>query len=238
MSESQRANRGKSPPSVRAPRARAAQPARAYHHGDLRRALIDAARQQLAAAGAHGLSLREVSRAAGVSHSAAYRHFPSKAVLLAALAEGGFRELTQAMQQEIATRGPDPIAQLKGAGVGYVGFGVARPALLQLMFSDQVGHRGDHPALDDAAKAAYLTLSDLTEAAQRAGRLRPGDPGLLSLALWTQVHGLALLYAADRIGPPGQRPPPSDQVADALGDLLFGGMADTRGQPRGPTTAR
>src|SRR5262245_39291725 len=63
---------------------------RGYHHGDLRKALIDAALEQIAAHGAHTLSLREVARLAGVSHTASYRHFSRKETLLAAIATEGF----------------------------------------------------------------------------------------------------------------------------------------------------
>jgi len=66
-----------------------------YHHGDLRRALLDAALELLAREGASALTLREVARRAGVTHAAPYRHFTDKQALLAAVAEEGFTGRTR-----------------------------------------------------------------------------------------------------------------------------------------------
>ncbi|MDQ3996358.1 MAG: TetR/AcrR family transcriptional regulator, partial [Gemmatimonadota bacterium] len=66
---------------------------RAYHHGDLRRALVDAAIPLLRDGGPEALTLRAVARAAGVSQTAPYRHFADRAELVAAVAESGFRRL-------------------------------------------------------------------------------------------------------------------------------------------------
>ena len=67
---------------------------RPYHHGDLRRSLIQAGSKLIEEKGLAGLSLREVARVAGVSHTAPYRHFQDKADLLAAIAQVGFEQLT------------------------------------------------------------------------------------------------------------------------------------------------
>ena len=72
-----------------------------YHHKDLRGQLIQAAIALLPAKGANGLSLREVAKAAGVSHTAPYRHFKDKAALLAAIAQTGFERLSQAMAEVV-----------------------------------------------------------------------------------------------------------------------------------------
>ena len=66
---------------------------RTYHHGDLRRALLDAAVRHIATDGVDALSLRALARDVGVTHAAPYRHFESKGHLLAAIAEEGFQIL-------------------------------------------------------------------------------------------------------------------------------------------------
>ena len=136
---------------------------RNYHHGDLRRALLDAAWRLVAEKGLAALTLRELARAAGVSHAAPYHHFPSRTALLDALAEEGFAGLDRAMGEakagpatgeqaaEAATPGPgDPRASpaepgqtprpVEGAevmvrlGRAYVDFACAHPEQLQVMF--------------------------------------------------------------------------------------------------------
>src|SRR5271165_6569784 len=71
---------------------------RDYHHGNLKNVLIEAAIAQIATHGARALSLRELSRAIGVSHASTYRHFPNKESVLATIAEQGFDELTSVME--------------------------------------------------------------------------------------------------------------------------------------------
>ena len=136
---------------------------RNYHHGDLRRALLDAAWRLVAEKGLAALTLREVARAAGVSHAAPYHHFPTRTALLDALAEEGFAGLDRAMGEakagpatgeqaaEAATPGPgDPLPSpaepgqpprpVEGAevmvrlGRAYVDFACAHPEQLQVMF--------------------------------------------------------------------------------------------------------
>src|SRR5215213_2214532 len=63
-----------------------AAPPKPYHHGDLRRALIDAALQLAGEGGAEAVSVREAARRAGVSPGAPFRHFPSRDALMAAVA--------------------------------------------------------------------------------------------------------------------------------------------------------
>jgi AcrR family transcriptional regulator len=79
----------------------------AYHHGNLREALLDAAVSLIAEVGLKAFTLREVARRAGVSHNAPYRHFQDKEELLAAVRTQGFRELTEAM---LNASGPRTIA--------------------------------------------------------------------------------------------------------------------------------
>src|SRR5262245_23788463 len=104
-----------------------------YHHGDLRRALLDAALEILAEGGAAGLTLREVARRAGVTHAAPYRHFEDKAALLAAVAEEGFRAVYAEMLAR-SERVKDPVERLYQIGAAYVLFAVTHPAHFRVMF--------------------------------------------------------------------------------------------------------
>src|SRR5665213_3920305 len=107
---------------------KAAPKSKAYHHGDLRKALRDAALAILEEDGLAELSLRAVARRAGVSHAAPYRHFPNHEALLVELSIEGFDELREAIGEAAKAPGPesDKIATI---GAAYMRFVAQRPAL-------------------------------------------------------------------------------------------------------------
>ena len=107
---------------------------RAYHHGDLRVALVDAARKELHAVGWQDLSLRSVARRAGVTHTAAYHHFKDKHALLAQIAMEGFVLLDKRMLEAMDEAGPDPIERLMASGGGYLRMAQEDPQAYDLMF--------------------------------------------------------------------------------------------------------
>src|SRR4029450_13468313 len=132
---------------------------RGYHHGDLRVVLLEAGEAELAERGIEGFSLRGVAKRAGVSHAAPAHHFRDANGLLTALAAEGFRRFVdkQRLRQQAADK--DALSQLVAAGMGYIDFAMAHPALFRLMFSSD---RPDHEAgeLQGAARAAYTQLGD------------------------------------------------------------------------------
>jgi AcrR family transcriptional regulator len=209
--------RRKSPATGRRPRDR-------YHHGDLRNALLEAALAQIAVDGARALSLREVARAAGVSHTASYRHFPSKESLLAAIAEQGFVMLGNAVGAAVQEHPSDPLAALQASGIAYVEFGVQYPHHLQIMFGGLIGNYADHPGLKQAADGAYERLREAVRNAQRSGHVRTGDERIIALASWAQVHGLALLIAGGQIASERGAPSPG-YLATEITRLLQQGLA-------------
>src|SRR4051794_3972276 len=117
--------------------------ARRYHHGDLRRALIDAARRVLEAEGPSALSLRAVAREAGVSPAAPYHHFKDKGELLEAVAHEGW-DLLDAALAKAKVEAPSPDQALNGLGVAYVCFARDNPALYRVMY-DTARDREDLP---------------------------------------------------------------------------------------------
>jgi AcrR family transcriptional regulator len=160
--------------------------AKTYHHGDLRNALLDAARVLLEKKGLGALSLREVARKAGVSHAAPYRHFPNHEALLVELATEGFAELRASVGTAAAVPGrqSDRIANI---GAAYMRFVAHRPALARLMFGPQLPNRLEFPVLAEAADSLGIEI----------GRAL-GDSAL-GLAVWAAVHGLAMLTLEDMI---------------------------------------
>src|SRR4051794_22103421 len=122
---------------------------RRYHHGDLRRTLLDAALGIVEKAGPGALSLRELARRAGVSHAAPYRHFPSREALLGALAVEGFRGLGAEMQA-CAGDERDPLPRFRALGLAYVRYAVAHPGHFKVMFSSDLHDAGETPELEEA----------------------------------------------------------------------------------------
>ncbi|MCK9511750.1 MAG: TetR/AcrR family transcriptional regulator [Pigmentiphaga sp.] len=181
-------------------------PRRRYHHGDLRRALLESATAWVVERGADTFSLREISQGLGVSPMAAYRHFPHRDSLLAAVAQQGFESLEAALSAAVSGHETPP-EQLLAAGHAYVTFGRRQPRLLHLMFGIPLPPwtQNDAPAdegaaaLARAAGAAYRRLEDVIQAGMRAGCFRSEAPRALVVGAWAVVHGLAMLGDAGRM---------------------------------------
>ena len=184
--------------------------AKAYHHGDLRSALVAAALDLLAAGGPDALSLRAVARQAGVSAMAPYRHYADKEALLAAVAIHGFKGLQAALSAADAAVPPD--AALTEQAVAYVRYALANPALFRLMFGPR--QACDHSELITAGKAAYAVLSNRV-----ADQTEPGDREALTLGCWSLVHGLASLFLDGRINE--DQPIPNEMLVRRVAEAML-----------------
>lgn len=182
------------------PEARAARRER-YHHGDLRRGLIDAALGILATHDVAALTLRAAARGAGVSQTAPYRHFADKEALLAAVAEEGFAALTAALRVAAAREAGDRVVRLRVLGLTYIRFAVEHPARFRLMFGRALADRAAYGPLEKAAQETFGLLVQGVEAGQRAGLIRSGDARQLAIAAWSLVHGLSALLVDRQLTP-------------------------------------
>jgi len=175
---------------------------RGYHHGNLREALVEAARRLTAERGPHGFTLLEVARAAGVSASAPYRHFKDRDAVLGELCRRGFA----AFGQRLAAAGG-----LDGMGAAYLAFAREEPGYYGAMFewrSAKPGEEGDAFGALVSAIAARLPAT-----ARETARLR-------ALQVWAVSHGVASLERAG-MPPPGSGAPPAEVVLeDAVARLL------------------
>jgi len=196
----------------------------AYHHGDLRAVLLAYAREQMEHARLDGLSMREMAKAVGVSHTAAYRHFADKRALLDAVAEQGFDELLAASRAAVHAAPPDARSRLKASGVAYVGFGMASPQLLGHMFS-AIAQPQASEALVGAGARLFDELRQLVAAGQAQGAFRPGEPGELSHACWAMVHGLATLLGIGMLREPGAQHAATMAYAEKALELFLDGLA-------------
>jgi AcrR family transcriptional regulator len=162
----------------------------AYHHGDLRNALLRAARELLDAGGQEGLSLRELARRAGVSANAPYRHFASRDEILAEVAAQGFNELNARFDAE---RTPSPVDRLARMCDVYTGYATEQPAMYRVMFGAEKQALMEFPVLQEAAGGCFRRLSAATVAASGSGT--PDDTLILTraTAIWSLVHGWSRL---------------------------------------------
>ncbi len=160
----------------------------AYHHGNLREALIEAGLKALEAAPAGDMSLRALAREVGVTANAAYRHFHDKDDLLNALAAEGFRRFA-AQQRSAVAQHTDTTARLQASGRAYITFAMGQAPLFKLMFA-RLQHVATHAELAQASSDAIAVL--LASAAAQAGS-NPGGEGALVMAAacWALVHGLS-----------------------------------------------
>ena len=171
-----------------------------YHHGDLRRALIDQALRTIDKHGVEGLTLRAVGEALAVSRTALYRHFSDKQSLIAAVAREGFRTLRLDLLAAWAREGHGE-AGFEAMGQAYLAFAVARPSHYRVMFGRFVESKACDPELVQEAEGAFQALVDAVVAQQREGLVRRDDPVMLARFVWSVVHGIAMLTIDGQLPP-------------------------------------
>lgn len=192
-----------------------------YHHGDLRRTLLEAAAASIETVGVEALSLRQLARNAGVSHAAPSRHFRDKQALLDALAEDGFNRLTAFLQEATHENATTPAAvrrRFDELARSYVTFALAQPTLLSLMFG--LKHSPDARAELLAAGHASMELTmRIIVAAQEAGAIAPGDPHRIALVAFATFHGIATLSSGGLIDGTS-----ADDLVATASELLWRGL--------------
>jgi AcrR family transcriptional regulator len=163
-----------------------------YHHGDLRRALLDTALAAIEEHGPVAISLRDLARRAGVSHAAPTHHFRDKTGLLTALAAEGWGLLAAALDSV-------PDRSFAELGVAYVVFATSHPAHFAVMRAPGLV-RSDDPELVAAEQRAGLALQTEPDGAPR--------DETTALAGWAMVHGLSALLLEGMVSPePGSDVP-------------------------------
>ena len=163
---------------------------RNYHHGNLREVLILEGVKLIQEHGVSALTLREIGVRAGVSRTAAYRHFSDKAQLLAAISEAGFEEFAKALQ---AARSSSVTFadKLNAMGIAYLRFAGERRPYFEVMFG--VGCDLGDRERSEAGERAFGVLEGMIQEAQESGDVRPGDAAMLAKVVWSLSHGMAML---------------------------------------------
>lgn len=194
-----------------------------YHHGDLRRALLEAALDLVSTKGVEAFSLREAAREVGVSPAAAYRHFADKGALLQALALEGMGRLALAMEKAIERAPGAPgsparaAAELAAVGAAYVEFAVHHPAHFRVMFGPFCPHLevdGPPPEAAPRGRDPFQILVDTLDALVATGAVPGAARAGAEVVAWATVHGLASLLVS------GSLPLGSAERGQALAHVL------------------
>jgi AcrR family transcriptional regulator len=196
-----------------------------YHHGDLRRALLDAALSLVEREGATGVSLRAVARKAGVSPAAPYRHFSGKEGLLAAVSEEGFRAMADSMMDARAQHRDIPLAGFRAVGLAYVRFAASHPSHFRVMFGPDVSDKSAHPDLRDASERAFGVLATAILDCQRPGLVDGVEPRQLAIAAWATFHGLATLLVDGQLKTEAATDAHLVEATNRVTDVIYRGLS-------------
>ncbi len=186
---------------------------RSYHHGDLRRALLDAAIESITEEGSASFSLRDLARRIGVSHAAPAHHFGDKTGLLTALAAEGYGLLADA-QARVWTETGDFLE----VGVAYVRFALDHPAHFEVMYRPELVHAHDPELVAARARSGSFLYGP-------AGTLVEGEALSAGVAGWALVHGIVALWVNGNLPPElGDDP---EQIVRLAGRHLFSSPGST-----------
>ncbi|MFU8947819.1 TetR/AcrR family transcriptional regulator [Mycetocola zhadangensis] len=184
---------------------------RPYHHGDLRKAVIDAAIEVISDVGPAGVSLRNLARQIGVSHAAPAHHFGDKEGLFTAVATEGYTLLGDALNRV------EPATDLVELCVAYVRFAVQHEAYFEVMFRPDLFHNDD-PSLVKARNRSRSAL--FRGVASLPPERRGGDTILTNVSAWAFVHGFATLWLQGAL--PKEMGATVDDAVRVSASFLFG----------------
>jgi AcrR family transcriptional regulator len=193
-----------------------------YHHGNLRSALLEAARALALEQPIDSIMLREVARRAGVSHAAPYHHFADKRALLKALALEAFKELLHLSQ---AQNQPDPKARLHHIGLVYVQFALAHPTEFGFMFRKSLCEpKGVYDELTEVANRCFEVLLKTVAAINASKGIEVQDLQAQGLVCWSAIHGLASLLVEAPVLPEPPTPAQIEGLVYLLDRTLESGL--------------
>jgi len=165
---------------------------RAYHHGDLKEALLKASLELVSEKGPHGFTLAEVCRKAGVSVAAPYRHYRDREALLAAIALAGFELQYEAMAEALAKCQDKTFEGLRSLATSYVNFAIANPSRYRVMYGSDLS-KAKFPELYATARRAFDIVFCTVEKCLIASGKPTGNTYGMSVSMWSHCHGIAML---------------------------------------------
>jgi len=193
---------------------------------EVRKKILDAARDLFAAEGYERVTMRRIAEAIEYSPTTIYLHFKDKDELVHSLCDSNFRELMGEMGA-VGAQSADPVERIRHLGIGYARFGVQHPNHYRFMFLTPFG---DGHQVSEAGEQAFGLLRSLVAEAIDSGRFHDGSPEVMAQILWASLHGavsLLITYGADKF--PGQPAPP-----DLIERVIDNGLRSFRAAPGKP----
>lgn len=194
-----------------------------YHHGDLKSALLEAARILLERDGPEAISFRAIARAAGVSQTAPYHHFQNKEDLLATLAGNGFQELGICQEYAAANANPGR-GRIVAIGLDYVRFAIANPQLYRLMFGVGISNWRAYPDVLELKSATFRPIQTaLTTHLAESGKTDGVRLEDIATSAWSLVHGMSMLIIDGSLDHAGSDPLKIERILTGYVDALYPG---------------
>lgn len=188
----------------------------AYHHGNLKEALISASLEILSEKGLEALSLRNVAKRIGVSHTAPYNHFSDKQALLAAISTAGYEQLYPILLETFEKSKTDPVNILPEVARAYLQFAMENPAKFKLMFSGALVEERNHPNYEAISQKSIALFEEIIAFCQEKSQLPAGRIDALAIKLWSTVHGFTTLMLENQFPPEYLR---NNELKDLLRSL-------------------
>ena len=195
-----------------------------YHHGNLRETLISCGKQLLLEQGPLNVSLRSVTRAAGVFPGAPRHEFGDLNGLLAAIAVDGFDELI-ALREQAVNKAKDAAGRLRAVMTVYADFAIEKPGLFWVMIGPQISDRHEREEINKATERSYAMLERYVFEYLRSLELQGACTDELVQCAWSAVHGVSMLFCGRPHGPNPAASLPFNQWRDSVIDFALAGLA-------------
>lgn len=194
---------------------------RGYHHGDLKRALVDAALTLISEKGPMGFTLSEAAKTAGVTPAAVYRHFEGREELIAEAARQGYEIFADLMEYAFDSGQPSALASFEATGRAYLAFARKYPGHYIAMFESGISINRSPEVAHAAGRASAVLEKAAAELSQHIPPEKRPPAAMFSAHIWAMSHGVVELFAR---GAAGSRSPfPPDELLEAgIGIYLRG----------------
>ena len=196
-------------------------PKRAYHHGNLKAALIEAVLELIANKGPTGFTLSEAAKQAGVTPAAVYRHFEGREDLIAEAARLGFEIFADLMEHAYNNGAPTALAAFEATGRAYLAFARKFPGHYIAMFESGISLNRTPELAAASARANSVLEKAAGNLSQHIPEAKRPPAAMFSAHIWAMSHGVVELFARNA---PGRASPfpPEDLLESGIGIYLRG----------------